>query len=247
MRLSALGLPGLFFLFFFGVLLPIIAFRARDRLTRLRPWPTRRRLYTSIVLQLSLFLALGVLTAWKEGVDIRLGPERVLLASLVTLALFVLMVAATRPIKRAAVLRREPRVYFAMPADAVELTLWILVALLAGFAEETIYRGVFSELATRLTGSMAVAWAVAVLAFTIAHANQGIVSMGVIALFALVAHALVYLSGTLLFAIVLHAAYDVAAAFDYVRLGRQLGYPLHEVPDAGSDEAVTTSASASSP
>jgi len=247
MNWSALGPTGLFFLFFFGVVIPVIAFRARDRLTRMRPVPTRRRLYASICIQLSLFLVLALLTAWREGVDLLRGPHRILLPIVLTLGLFGLMVAATRPIKRDAILRREPRVYFAMPADAVEMTLWIAVAVMAGVAEEMVYRGVFSDLATRLTGSMAAAWALAVLAFTIAHANQGIKSMGVIALFSLVAHAVVYLSGALLFAIVLHAAYDVSAAFDYVRLGRQLGYPLHELPDAATRDAVTTPTAASSP
>ncbi|HEY7566488.1 MAG TPA: CPBP family glutamic-type intramembrane protease [Gemmatimonadaceae bacterium] len=243
----AVGTPGLFFLFFFGLVLPFIAFRSRDRLTRMRPLPTRRRLYTSIVLQLALFLVLALGTAWREGIDLWRWPQRMLLPGLATLGLFVLMVAATRPIKRDAVRRREPRVYFAMPGNAVEMALWIAVSVMAGVAEEAAYRGVFSDLATRLTGSMAAAWALAVLAFTIAHANQGIKSMGVIALFALVAHILVFLSGTLLFAIVLHVAYDVSAAFDYVRLGRQLGYPLHEVPDAAAGDAVTTSPAASSP
>ncbi len=247
MNLAAVGAVGLFFLVFFGVVLPVVAFRARDRLTRMRPWPTRRRLYASIVVQLSLFLVLALLAAWQEGVDVLRGSQRILLPSLVTLGLLALMVAATRPIKRDAVRRREPRVYFAMPADAVEMGLWITVAVMAGVAEETVYRGVFSDLATRLTGSMAAAWTLAVLAFTVAHANQGFKSMGVIALFSLVAHALVYLSGTLLFAIVLHAAYDVSAGFDYVRLGRQLGYPLHEVPDAAALDAVTMATAASSP
>lgn len=247
MNWRALGTSGWFFLFFFGVVLPVIAFRSRDRLTRMRPLPTRRRLYTSIVIQLTLFLVLALGTAWREGIDLLRGPDQMLLPGLVTLALFALMVAATRPIKRDAVQRREPRVYFAMPANAVEMALWIAVSVLAGVAEEAAYRGVFSDLATRLTGSMPAAWTLAVLAFTIAHANQGIKSMGVIALFALAAHALVFLSGTLLFAIVLHIAYDISAAFDYVRLGRQLGYPLHEVPDAAAREAVTTSPAASSP
>ena len=247
MNLGALGSAGLFFLFFFGLVLPFIAYRARDRLTSMRPLPTRRRLYTSIVVQLALFLILGLLTAWKESVDIWRLPRQILLPTLVTSGLFVLMVVATYPIKREAVRRQEPRVYFAMPADGVEFALWTVVALLAGVAEEIVYRGVFSDLATRLTGSMAAAWTLAVLAFTIAHANQGLKSMAVIALFAVVAHVLVFLSGTLLFAIVLHAAYDVSAAFDYVRLGRQLGYPMHGVPDAAVDDAVTTSAAASSP
>lgn len=237
----------MFFLVFFGAILPVVAFRSRDRLTRMRPWPTRRSLYTSVVVQLSFFLVLALLAAWQEGVDVLRGPQRILLPSLVTLGLLALIVSATRPIKRDAIRRREPRVYFAMPADAVEMGLWIAVAVMAGVAEETVYRGVFSDLATRLTGSMAAAWTLAVLAFTIAHANQGLKSLGVIALFSLVAHALVYVSGTLLFAVVLHTAYDVWAGFDYVRLGRQLGYPLHEVPDAAALDAVTTPTAASSP
>lgn len=247
MNWAALGTPGLFFLFFFGVVLPFIAYRSRDRLTRMRPLPTRRRLYTSICVQLSLFLVLALGTAWREGIELLRWPERMLLPGLVTLALFALMVTATRPIKRNAVRRREPRVYFAMPGNAVEMVLWIAVSVMAGVAEEAAYRGVFSDLATRLTGSTAAAWTLAVLAFTVAHANQGLKSMGVIALFALAAHGLVLLSGTLLFAVVLHAAYDVSAAFDYVRLGRQLGYPLHGVPDAAAQDAVTTSPAASSP
>lgn len=83
-----MGPSGLFFLFLFGLLLPIIAFRARDRLTRLRPWPTRRRLYTSIVMQLSLFLILGLLTAWQEDVDVWRRAQRVWLPGLITLALY---------------------------------------------------------------------------------------------------------------------------------------------------------------
>ena len=56
----------------------------------------------------------------------------------------------------------------------VETALWIALSVMAGVAEETVYRGVFSELVVRLTGSIWLAWSAAVLAFTIAHANQGI-------------------------------------------------------------------------
>ncbi len=240
------GLVGLFFLVLFGVGIPILAYRARDRLTRMQPRPTRRQLYVSTLMQLVFFLALGLLTAWREGLELWRWPERYALPLVASVVLLAAMVFGTRSIKRAAVRRREPRVYFTMPQGPLEIALWIAVAVMAGVAEEYVYRGVFTDLVGRLTGSLGLAWGLAVAAFTIAHANQGVGSMAVIASFALVAHVLVFLTGTLLFAIVLHAAYDVIAGFEYTRLGRQLGYPVHGLPDAAPDGDVTTSPAASS-
>ena len=230
--MRAVGPAGISFLLFFGVLIPVLAYRSRDRLLKLRPLPTRTRLYVSTIIQLALFLLVALIAARAEGLDAWRVPRHWLISGAITLALLIGMLVATRPIKRAAVERRDPRVYFTMPADAREMALWIGVSVMAGVAEETAYRGVFSDLAMRLTGSLGLAWGTAVLAFTVAHANQGIRSMAVIAIFSVVAHALVYFSGTLLFAVVLHAAYDVLAGFEYVHLGRQLGYPQHGLPDA---------------
>ncbi|HJU74446.1 MAG TPA: CPBP family intramembrane glutamic endopeptidase [Gemmatimonadaceae bacterium] len=242
----SVGAAGLFFLVFFGLLIPLLAYRARNRLLEIQPPPTRARLYVSTIVQLGLFLFLAVLTARTESVPLWREPRHWAIPALVTLALLAVMLVATRPIKRAAVERRDPRVYFTMPANRREMALWIGLSLMAGLAEETAYRGVFSDLALRLTGSVWLAWSGAVLAFTIAHANQGMRSMAVIATFAIVAHVLVYFSGTLLFAIVLHAVYDVLAGFEYVRLGRQLGYP-QRLPDAAAAPDVTVPPAASSP
>lgn len=247
MSMWAVGPVGLIFLVFFGVAIPIVAYRARDRLTTMRPRPSRAQLYGSTLVQLGVFLLLGLLAAWQEGLPLWRRPERYVLPVLATLVLLAVMTFGTRSIKRAAVQRRDPRVYFSMPQGAREGALWIAVSIMAGVAEEYVYRGVFSDLATRLTGSLVLAWALAVAAFTIAHANQGVRSLAVIATFALAAHMLVYLSGSLLFAIVLHAVYDVFAGFEYARLGRELGYPAQVLPDAASDAAVTTSPAASSP
>ena len=229
----------------FGVVVPR-RFRPGS-LTTMRPRPTRQQLYVSTVLQLVLFLALGLLTAWQEGLKFWRWPARLIFPSVATVVLLAAMVLGTRSIKRAAVERREPRVYFTMPQGAREMALWIAVSVMAGVSEEYLYRGVFSDLMVRLTGSVGLAWALAVAAFTIAHANQGVRAMAVIATFALAAHVLVYLTGTLLFAIILHAAYDVFAGYEYTRIGRELGYPAHGLPDAASDGAVTTLPAASSP
>ncbi|MGH7712312.1 MAG: CPBP family intramembrane glutamic endopeptidase [Gemmatimonadaceae bacterium] len=244
---AVVGQAGRFFLIFFGLALPFLAYRARHRLTSLRPLPSRRRLYVSTLLQLTFFLVLALLAAWAERLSIWRWPEHVLVPSAVTAVLLVLMIISTRPMRRSAVERRELRVYFTMPTGPVERALWIALSLMAGIAEETVYRGVFSDLATRLTASMPLAWGLAVAAFAIAHANQGPRAVAVIAAFALGAHALVYFTGTLLYAILLHAIYDVVAGFDYARLGQQLGYPTRGLPDADAAAAVTTSPATSSP
>jgi membrane protease YdiL (CAAX protease family) len=245
--LNGVGLIGLLFMAFFGILLPIVAFRQRNRLTSIRPRPTRREVYPSVLVQLTFFLILGLLTAWQEGIAFWRWPQQVALPALITLAILAVMVLATRPITRAAVKQRDPRVYFVMPNGWRETTLWIAVAVMAGIAEEFVYRWVFADLATRLTGSLPVAWTLAILAFAIAHANLGARSMVVVAAFSLVAHMLVYTTGTLLFAIAVHAAYDIFAGFEYTRLGQQLGYPTDGLPDAATDDAVTAPPAASSP
>jgi membrane protease YdiL (CAAX protease family) len=246
MSASGVGSAGAVFLLLFAVAVPLLAYRGRDRLTSIRPLPPRTRVYVSVLLQLTLFLLLGVWTARREGVALWRPADAWPLWGVATAVVLVVMALATRGIRRAAVARREPRVYFAIPQGAVEVWLWVAVSLMAGVAEELVYRGVMTELLVRLTGSLGVAWGVAVLAFTVAHANQGLRSAIVIAVFALTAHVLVSLTGTLLFAIVLHAAYDVWAGLEYARLARLLGYPIEGVPDANVDNGVTISPGTSS-
>ncbi len=247
MNWDAVGLVGLLFLAFFGVLLPIVAYRQRDRLTSIRPRPSRKQVYPTVLLQLTFFLLLGVLAAWQERIPLWRWPQQVTLPALITLAILGAMVLATRPITRAAVKEHDPRLYFVMPDGLHEMTLWTAVSVMAGVAEEFVYRWVFADLGLRLTGSLPLAWTIAILAFAIAHANLGPRAMVIVAAFSLVAHVLVYTTGTLLFAIVLHAAYDVIAGFEYTRLGQQLGYPTEGLPDAAADGAVTTPPATSSP
>lgn len=240
---EAVGPVGLFFLLFFGAAIPVRAYIARDRLTRMRP--TRRRLYASTLVQLSVFLILAALTGRAEDVDLWRGPERWPQATVLALLFLVVMVRGARLAGRAAIERRDPKAYVMMPSGRGEASLWIALSLLAGVAEEVVYRGVFAELGVRLTGSTGLAWSAAVAAFAVAHANQGMKSMMAIAGYAVLAHLLVDYSGSLLHVVVLHAAFDAIVGFEYARLGRQLGYPMHGVPDAAGD--VTAAQAASSP
>ncbi|MEW5914941.1 MAG: CPBP family intramembrane glutamic endopeptidase [Gemmatimonadota bacterium] len=214
----------------------------------MRPRPTRRQLYGSLIVQLVFFLVFGWLTAWRERIALWRAPDGWLVPGLGTLFILAVLFVATIPIRRKAVERREPRVYFAMPVQPDEMALWVAVSVMAGVSEEYVYRWVFSDLGARLTGSLAFGWALSILAFSVAHATQGSWAAVLFsAAFALLAHLLVFLTGTLVFAIALHAVYDVLAGIEYRRLGLRLGYPEHGLPDADAESAVTTSPAASSP
>ena len=67
--------------------------------------------------------------------------------------------------------------------------------------------------------------------FGAAHALQGFKSAAVIVVFAMAFQLLVWTSGSLLLAMIVHAVYDITAGFTYGRLGRELGYE-----PAGSSE-----------
>jgi len=102
--------------------------------------------------------------------------------------------------------------------------LWIVAAALAGFGEELTWRGVQTALLARLTGSVAVAIAISIAMFAVSHVEQGWKSIWIVSPFAAVFHLLVWLSGSLYVAMVVHFVYDAIAGLSYGRLGRELGY-----------------------
>ena len=85
------------------------------------------------------------------------------------------------------------------------------VVLAAGFAEEAAYRG----LGMLVLGVLGIQpwWSALLLsaAFAVAHAVQGRLGVVIVFAMALVMHALVALTGTLLIAMVVHIAYDLVA------------------------------------
>ncbi len=141
---EGVGPAGLFFLLFFGVAIPVRAYVARDRLTRMQP--PRRRLYAATLVQLSVFLILAALTARAEDVDLWRWPERWPQATVLALLALAAMVRGSLRAGRAAIERRDPKAYAMMPSGRGEASLWIALSILAGVAEEAVYRGVFAEL-----------------------------------------------------------------------------------------------------
>jgi membrane protease YdiL (CAAX protease family) len=96
------------------------------------------------------------------------------------------------------------------------------MAVGAGVAEETAYRGVGMALLASSTGSAWIAAAIMSLAFGIAHITQEWKSVWIVVVMAALMHALVAFTGTLVVAMAVHAAYDIAAGVIGSREARRL-------------------------
>jgi membrane protease YdiL (CAAX protease family) len=98
-----------------------------------------------------------------------------------------------------------------LPRDPGDLTLYVLLCIVAGTAEELIYRGVMTELVQALTGIAILTVVLVSISFAAAHAMQGLRSMFGIFVIALGCHALVWLAQSLVPVMVMHFAYDLTA------------------------------------
>lgn len=210
----------------FGVLVPILAYRQRRRQVKAGcPTGPRLRQYRAGAITLVAFGLLSLFTAHQQKLALFPWPiARPALSVPAAFGMYLVAVWFMRPRWRRAVERRSPHVYYFMPATPLERNWWAAVSVLAGVSEEMTWRGVQPALCAYLAGSPGVGVAAAALSFGAGHANQGWRSAAFIVLFALSFQGLVWLSGSLLLAMAVHAAYDVTAGLAYGRFGRELGY-----------------------
>jgi membrane protease YdiL (CAAX protease family) len=222
-----INLAGSFHLMYFGLIIPAIAiYQARKFRDVQRPLPNRLRHFKTTAFTLVFFGLISLLVARSEWIDLfprAIPPWRALLSGVL---MFVVAVILMRPRWRRAVERRTRVVHLFMPANATERAWWIAVAALAGISEEITWRGVQAGLAMSLTKSLLIAILFCSISFSAGHIIQGWKSAAVIFVFALSFHTLVWLSGSLYVAMVVHIAYDITAGISYGRLGRELGYQL---------------------
>jgi membrane protease YdiL (CAAX protease family) len=192
-----------FFLLFIGVVLPLLAVQTA-RALRGGPLPLPRRHFylQTIVLQVAILVfALFV----KR--DVLAPPTRPVAGALAAAGLLGVAVAI--------LVWRWPHrsdqsrtlLYELLPHGRSDLPLYFLLCVAAGFAEEIAYRGVTFA----LLGGTWIAALVASVVFALGHAIQGWRSIGVIFVFALGFHAIVYVAGSLWYAIAVHIAYDAIA------------------------------------
>jgi membrane protease YdiL (CAAX protease family) len=128
-----------------------------------------------------------------------------------------------RPHWRRSIAEDKPAWRLFAPTNRHERRMWVLLSLSAGVGEELVWRGVLPALIALLTGSLGIGVALSVISFALAHAIQGIRSVLAIAGIATAFHALVFISGSLYPAMLVHFAYDVIAGFSYAQFARDLG------------------------
>ncbi len=217
------GLPSLFFLVYVLLFLPWISFRSARHLRAAAsgqvPAIPRRSIWISTFLSQAALLALTWLVGRTFSYRIFAMPApralHVLLACAAVAACIVL-----RWISRAIRTpdeRRKLAVYAWAPRSREEWLLWTGAVLLASIAEETAYRGVGMSILWYATGSQWIAILAMSTAFALAHSTQGRKSAAIIFLIALVMHALVAFTGTLVYAMIVHAVYDLATGYSISR------------------------------
>ena len=108
------------------------------------------------------------------------------------------------------------------PRTRREWILWGLTVAIASVAEEAAYRGVGWACLTGVLGDARVAAILLAAAFAAAHAVQGWKSGVVIFALALVLHALVAVTGTLLLAMAVHVVFDVVSGRGIAREAERL-------------------------
>ena len=209
------GAPSLVFLAYLLVLMPIAGIRSAQRLraadaTRL---PSREVIWISTMVNLAIMLGL----AWfvGRGFGFRIfaishirAPD--LLAAATALAICFALRWVARAMQPQAQ-RRNLLVYKLSPRTSRERALSVVAVLLAAVTEEAAYRGVAMSILWYSLGNPWIAALICAAAFAAAHWPQGALSGVIIFGIALLMHALVAFTGTLVLAMIVHAAYDFAA------------------------------------
>jgi hypothetical protein len=221
-----LTVTGWYHAFLFGVAVPYLAIKSHARLKNSTAPVDRLRHFQRGSLTLVFFAVFSLFTALKQQMWwlFHVDSARVLKGLPAAVAIYVAAVVIMKPHWRKAVEQRKRVASLFMPQNALERAWWITVATLAGVSEEITWRGVQTTLLAIVLGNFVVASVVCAVMFGLAHFMQGWKSVGIVVVFALVFQALVWLSGTLLLAMAVHAAYDITAGLNYGKLGKELGY-----------------------
>jgi hypothetical protein len=229
-----------FFLGYLCLLLPWAAARSRARVRPLESDdPARRaaaeaalpagvvRLLSATLLLLLMLGCFSWILAREWRYDLfggRALDPRAWFLGLVTLTLQLVLFAVAR-YWRGVEARRHTVVRRLVPRSPAEWAMVATVVLAAGFAEEAAYRGLGMLFLGILTGSALLSAALMSLAFAAAHALQGRKSMIVILGTAVLMHLLVFLTGTLVVAMVVHVVYDLLAVALTARMLRSEAAP----------------------
>jgi membrane protease YdiL (CAAX protease family) len=177
-----------------------------------------------VLAQQAVLAGVSLLVATKAWIPLFPKPRWSTGAVALALALFATQGAIAFVRSKRRVARHDPRLWMLTPRGGRERSLWVAVALSAGIGEEISYRGVLFVLLWRATGSALAAAAIAAVAFALAHVAQGWAVVGIVAVYALGFHALVWISGSLYLAMIVHFAHDLWVGLWVARLVAKEGW-----------------------
>ena len=193
-----------------GVAIPYLAWKTKQRFHGDElPMPRAQFFFQTAIFQVVIY-GFALVAASTNGIRLQLLPI-VWWKAWPALALLLLAVAVLKirwPSRDDADKRR---LYAILPHDRRELGPYLVLCVVAGIAEEVIYRGVSYRLLIRLGLGVWIAAAIMSVVFALAHSVQGWRSTLFIGVIAAGFHFIVIYSGGLLPAIVAHTAYDAIA------------------------------------
>lgn len=134
------------------------------------------------------------------------------------------MVAIDLAYSRRSFDRGAPHMDVATPQTPVERRGWVAQSAAAGVTEELTWRGVQPEMIAQLTGSLWPAVIVCAATFGIGHIRQGWPFVGIAALFALIFHALAWLTGGLYVPMLVHVAVNAIVGLRAGTWANQRGF-----------------------
>jgi membrane protease YdiL (CAAX protease family) len=208
------------------VAMPALGIASYFRLKSGKPLPPKNRRYvTTIIVEIVLLFA--AFNGAREQRIPLFGDQLPGVPAIVAGAVFIAMLL-TRIVQGWPKLKpeRKARLRLLLPENQNDLRYWVWVSLLAGLAEECAYRGAAYFVLERWTHSPELALVLCVVSFAIAHMMQGIRSAVGVGIFGLVFHIVVFLTGGLYLAIVMHVVYDFALG---VLLMKKMAIPKSEV------------------
>jgi membrane protease YdiL (CAAX protease family) len=217
-----MDLLAIWFLLIFGVFVPYIAFQSGRRIRAGARIPPRRRIFINVLVMQVLFLAISLLTARFREIDVFTAGKISGNAVILAIGMLGICLGVMPLFWRRSSDDEKRQTLLARPNETRDLGWWFLVSLAAGTVEEITYRGVMFALLLPMTRNRWTAAAICVLFFALGHANQKLSRMIFIGAIAIGSHALVWMTGALYLAMVVHFTYDFLAGIIYLRWARQM-------------------------
>jgi membrane protease YdiL (CAAX protease family) len=209
-----LGVASILFLVVVCVLLPIAAVRQHRHLMNdehLRRLLSRPRIYMSAFATHAVLLAIAWAVLREQRLDLFPSFRPTVTHTAIALAALALGLLPVLDRFRLRDPVADERTRFIAPRTRRDHVIFAGVAISAGFSEELVYRGVLFILLASVLDSWWMSAAVAGVAFGVAHSFQGWKSSGIAALIGVRDQIVVGLTGTLIYAMLIHTLHDVIA------------------------------------